>query len=450
MSNLHPDNPSKVYDLGGVGIGPSNLSLAALLTHKVRDIEFAFLDAKPEFRWHPGMLFTEADLQSSFLKDLVTPVDPSNPFSFLCFLAENDRLYQFLNARFPSIKRKEFNQYLSWVSRRLPNLNFNQSVDSIEFDARLQQFFLCTRDRVVRSKNLVLGVGAIPKVPPCASPYLGDSVFHSIEYLKHDVNPSGKRIAVIGGGQSGAEIFHKLISDIHDLPQEIYWISSRPNFLHLDDSPFVNEYYTPRYSDYFYRLSRTERERLISEQTLTSDGITEDLLKDIYRWLYQLKFLEGKGNVAKLVPESRLCDVSRRGDAALNLVIQGKHSITALDVDLVILATGFEYGLPACFSSLDNKLVREDGAVIFGSDFSVQWDGPAENRIYMQNAARLQRGVADPNLALMAWRSAAIANSLAGFSIYKRHESDGLIDWESHLHDLALVANPEVFEKLPA
>src|SRR5260370_38488329 len=48
------------------------------------------------------------------------------------------------------------------------------------------------------------------------------------------------------------------------------------------------------------------------------------------------------------------------------------------------------------------------------ADFSVEWDGPPELRLYAQDAARHMRGIADPTLNLMAWRGAIIANSLLG------------------------------------
>ena len=41
------------HDVVGVGIGPFNLGLAALLD-AVGDVDALFLDAKPQFAWHPG------------------------------------------------------------------------------------------------------------------------------------------------------------------------------------------------------------------------------------------------------------------------------------------------------------------------------------------------------------------------------------------------------------
>ncbi|MEU1851316.1 hypothetical protein ABZ499_19070 [Streptomyces sp. NPDC019990] len=67
---------------------------------------------------------------------------------------------------------------------------------------------------------------------------------------------------------------------------------------------------------------------------------------------------------------------------------------------------------------LDTRLRRDSGMLVVGDDFSVAWDGPAENRIYLQNGARHSWGVADPNLSLLAWRSAVILNSMLGETRY--------------------------------
>ena len=72
----------EVYDVVGVGVGPFNLSVAALL-HPIDSFLSCFLEERPEFQWHPGMLFPESTVQTSYLKDLVTPADPTNPYSFI-------------------------------------------------------------------------------------------------------------------------------------------------------------------------------------------------------------------------------------------------------------------------------------------------------------------------------------------------------------------------------
>jgi L-ornithine N5-oxygenase len=70
------------------------------------------------------MLLEDATMQVSFLKDLVTPRNPTNPHSFLAYLHSRDRLVEFINygSVFPT--RREFHDYLEWAAAR-----FDDQVD---------------------------------------------------------------------------------------------------------------------------------------------------------------------------------------------------------------------------------------------------------------------------------------------------------------------------------
>ncbi len=81
-----------VFDVLGVGFGPSNLALAIAVTEHnaaaaAEDVVTAhFLERQPGFGWHRGMLLDDATMQVSFLKDLVTLRNPNSTFSFLTSL----------------------------------------------------------------------------------------------------------------------------------------------------------------------------------------------------------------------------------------------------------------------------------------------------------------------------------------------------------------------------
>jgi len=98
-------------------------------------------------------------------------------------------------------------------------------------------------------------------------------------------------------------------------------------------------------------------------------------------------------------------------------------------VDQVILCTGYTYAVAPFLSPLAGRLALDDDKYQIAEDFSIAWDGPADRRIYVQNAARFRRGVADPNLSLLAWRSAKIINSLLGRTVYDVEEEPSLVDW---------------------
>ncbi|MFP3441373.1 SidA/IucD/PvdA family monooxygenase, partial [Pantoea sp. SIMBA_133] len=69
-----------------------------------------------------------ADLQVPFLADLVTIADPKSPYTFINYLHEHDRLYQFYFFNKLDIPRKEYNAYTRWVASRLSNCFFGKKV----------------------------------------------------------------------------------------------------------------------------------------------------------------------------------------------------------------------------------------------------------------------------------------------------------------------------------
>jgi lysine N6-hydroxylase len=424
------------YDAIGVGIGPFNLSLAALLAPT--GFHARFFERNAEFQWHPGLLFPESTIQVSYLKDLVTLADPTSRYSFLAFLHAKKRFYRFINTGQARVHRLEFNQYLQWVAGQLDNVEFGAEVRMVSLEA--DHFNVRLPDRTLSTTNLVLGTGLVPNFPPWARPYLGRELFHSIDYLDHPVDVTGKLVAVVGGGQSGAEVVFHLLRDNERLPKQLLWISSRANFLPLDESPFTNELFTPAYSDYFFGLSRERRDRLLGEQRLASDGVSEALLQRIYNRLYELEFFErrdmgdggwqGADRLARLMPGQDVVDL-RPGAPGCELVLRSRWGeAQTARADIVVLATGFTYVLPEAMRPLADRLSWDQDGFPVRADYSIVWDGPANLRIYAQDAARHMRGVADPNLSLMAWRSAIIANSLLGKTAYEVTSENSALDFE--------------------
>ena len=104
-----------IYDLVGIGFGPANLALAAAIQEEAdgtgeAPVESVFLERKPEYNWHPGMLLRGALVQLSFLKDLATLRNPQSPFTFLNYLRVKGRLDKFINLRNFYPTRLEFNE----------------------------------------------------------------------------------------------------------------------------------------------------------------------------------------------------------------------------------------------------------------------------------------------------------------------------------------------------
>ena len=129
----------EALDLAGVGIGPFNLSLAAL-GQGVPGLRAAFYEQRPDFRWHPGLLIEGATLQVPFLADLVTLADPASPWSFLRFLRERGRLFPFYFAERFHMERTEYDAYCRWVSEGLTGLHFGHRVDAVRWNPERHLF----------------------------------------------------------------------------------------------------------------------------------------------------------------------------------------------------------------------------------------------------------------------------------------------------------------------
>ena len=100
-----------------------------------------------------------------------------------------------------------------------------------------------------------------------------------------------------------------------------------------------------------------------------------------------------------------------------------------LSADTAVLCTGYAYQMPACLAALESRITRCNGEYVFNDDYSVAWDGPQGSAIYVQNAARSQKGIADPNLGLIPWRCANIINSVSGQALYDLDEPEAFVQW---------------------
>ena len=395
----------------GIGAGPANLSLASLLYPTGRS-NF-FFERKKEFSGHPGLQIPNASLQVSFLKDLVTLADPTNPFSFLAYLHEHGRTYHFLNARFESVTREEFTLYLKWAACKNGNIHFDEDVLEVDF---ADDFVVRTNRRVLRSENISVAVGKVPHIPDIAASKMGASMFHTADYMRHNDRLGGKRVAVVGSGQSGAEVFQHLISQKGaTAPSHVAWISRRPCFWPLDDSPFTNDLFMPCHQRYFAALSEPRRRSFLMDHALASDGISEATLREIYRELYLQRFVSGQDGGVEMLPSRTLTHLIREGSGWLLRLTHDDMNIPETPrFDVIIWATGYKNAPLHFLDPIAHRFQRSDSEIAVDDAFAAQWDGPRNRAIFLQNAARTQKGLADPNLSLLAWRSQKIMERLTG------------------------------------
>ena len=245
------DNNSDIYDLVCVGFGPASLAIAVALHDKDVPARVLYLERQTEFRWHAGMLLPDARMQISFLKDLATLRDPRSHFTFLNYLKSKNRLVAFTNLSTFLPLREEYNDYLSWCASHFDEcVRYGQETLNISPqkgpDGRVSSWNVLSRDvttnenRTIRARHIVVAVGGKPKIPAALSDAVPNQVVHSSSYalLRSNLLPDEKglrNVAVIGGGQSSAEIFNDLQSRSDGIRLSLYTGDSalRPS----DDSP---------------------------------------------------------------------------------------------------------------------------------------------------------------------------------------------------------------------
>ncbi len=415
------------YRCVGIGVGPANLSLASLM-HSHPDLTNVFLDKKADFGWHDGQQIPGSTIQVPMIKDLVSLSEPTSSYSFLAYLCELGRIHHFLNAKFESVPREEFRNYMEWACRKNENIVFGREVLSVEYDG---VFLVRTQAMTVTADNISVGVGVQPVVPPAAQAHLGDRQFHVSEFMRKARDVSGMRVGVVGGGQSGAEAFLDLASRPHaDLPRRIVWISRRHNYLPIDDSPFTNDYYTPGYSDYFASLDGVTRHSINARNILTSDGISEATLRQIYQRVYTRRFIDGYADLVALYPNRTVLDVTSAPGSTWKLALShNEHDSLreTAELDVIIWATGYRPTPLTFLAPVEARLDRDGDEYKIDDSFAVRWDGPPDRNIFLQNAARGQRGLADPNLSLNSWRSKRILDRIRG--VRTEHQLDSFIEW---------------------
>jgi len=396
--------------------------------HSHPEITNLFLDKKDSFGWHDGQQIPGSTIQVSMHKDLVSLSQPTNAYSFLAYLTELGRIYHFLNAQFDAVPREEFRNYMEWACRKNENIVFGHEIRSVSYT---DVFRITTNSMTVTADNIAIGVGVQPTVPPAAAPHLGTRQFHVSEFMTKAKDLGGLRVGVVGGGQSGAEAFLDLLSRAdRGLPRRVVWISRRPNYLPLDDSPFTNDYFSPSYSDYFAGLDLATRQTLNARHILTSDGISEATLRQIYQRIYTRRFIDGYADLVALYPNRTVIDVCCAPAKAWKLALaHNEHGTVSesVELDVVIWATGYRPTPLTFLAPIESRLEREGDEYKIDGSFAAVWDGSAENNIFLQNAARGQRGLADPNLSLNAWRSQRILDRLRG--VRTEHQRESFIEW---------------------
>lgn len=438
-----PDGgPSGAYDFIGIGLGPFNLGLACL-TEPIPGLDGIFLESKPDFDWHSGMFLDGAHLQTPFLSDLVTLADPTSPYSFLNYLKASGRLYSFyIRENFYPL-RTEYNDYCRWAAARLSSVRFGRTVTSVSYEEDTELYAVRTGNgETYRARHLVLGTGTPPYVPePCRG--LGGDVLHNSRYLEGKAALQAKEsITIVGSGQSAAEIYHDLLSEIDTHGYRLNWVTRSPRFFPLEYTKLTLEMTSPEYVDYFHALPETTRYRLESEQKNLFKGIDSALINEIFDLLYR-KNLNGPvptrllANTALVSAtyEEPARDGNGNGNGNGNVsgtyILGLRQEEQGRDFSLatqgLVLATGYRYVAPEFLAPVEGR-IRRDGQGRFdvARNYSIDTTGRG---IFLQNAAVHTHSVTSPDLGMGPYRNAYIIQELLGRAYYPIEKSIAFQDF---------------------
>ena len=414
-----------VHDLIGVGFGPSNLALAIALREHAQthgELDVLFLDKQADYRWHGNTLVAQSELQISFLKDLVTLRNPTSPYSFVNYLKTHGRLVDFINLGTFYPCRMEFNDYLRWVSGHFQaQSRYGEEVLTIEpvlHKQQVQALRVISRDShgeqsVRTTRSVVVSAGGTPRIPEPFKVLKDDGrVFHHSRYLERmaaqpSISGQSLRVAIIGSGQSAAEAF----IDLNDcFPSvQVDWILRGSALKPADDSPFVNEVFSPQFTDLIYQQNSAERERLINEYQSTNYSVVDlDLIERIYGIFYRQKVSGIPRHAFRSLTTVERA-ISHKGSIELALRSTATGEPSEHHYDVVILATGYERQM---HRQLLAPLAEYLGDYQVNRDYRLATDERCKAGIYMQGFCQASHGLSDTLLSILPIRADEIAASL--------------------------------------
>ncbi|MFD8396620.1 lysine N(6)-hydroxylase/L-ornithine N(5)-oxygenase family protein [Streptomyces sp. NPDC059680] len=419
----------EIYDVVGIGFGPSNMSLAiALEEHEASSpqhpIKSHFFERQPTFGWHRNMLLPSTTMQISFLKDLVTFRNPTSRYGFISFLHASDRLVQFVNNQdfFPT--RQEFHQYLEWAAADLSDrVTYGAEVTSIRprtgADAEtpdLLEIEVRGSDgttSVVTARNVAISTGLVPRLPEGMT--AGERVWHSSEFLSrfNAQDPGGlKSVAVVGAGQSAAEITRFLYDSLPHA--EVSAIMPSYGYSIADDTPFANQVFDPSAVDEYYFGTERARDSFWRYHRNTNYSVVD---ADVIRALYQRSYDEQVRGSQRLHFRNltRVAEVEQTGDATrVVLHSQLDDKTTELAVDAIVFATGYDGVDPArLLGDFDQNFLRDKaGRHQVTRDYRLVAASGLTCGVYLQGGTEHTHGLTSALLSNIAIRSGEIADSI--------------------------------------
>jgi L-ornithine N5-oxygenase len=406
-------------ELLAIGAGPSNLALAVALEELAPSLarDSLVIDRSPEISWQRSMLMPEVLSNTTFLKDLVTMRNPRSKFTFLNYLHSNGRLDQFVNLGSFAPYRHEVASYLKWAAESLALVELRLGLECVDitpirtggtltgWEAQLAD------GDTIRSHHLSIAVGRDARIPDQLRDVKAERVIHSTEYrqrigtMARDVP---YRVAVIGGGQSAAELFCAVLSDLPECHPTMVMRTVGPSY--YETSKFNNELYFPSFVDRFHEARPEARHRILAEMRHTNyAGLSPDMIEWLYRQLY-LDRLNGRNRLHMI----RMHDVSDAHDDGDEVVLELTDWRTGatqeLRADLILLGTGFSPEMPRVVQRIADSIGLAEIRVT--RDYRLVVDQPSTAACYLQGVNEATHGISDSLLSVLAFRADDIVRDI--------------------------------------
>jgi lysine N6-hydroxylase len=244
------------------------------------------------------------------------------------------------------------------------------------------------------------------------------------DYLKYNRQIKGKNVVIIGSGQSSAELLYSLISNEENLPKKLFWITNDTNFRVLDTGNFSREYYTQEYAQVFYAKSDFQKRIINYNERNSGQGISPNLLDNIYKRLYYLKNVKELQNKINITPESKVESINENGKyLKVNILNQNTLEIDFLSmIDYAFCCTGFK----STSINFINDLPKD---FTVNNDYTIKNIGSLNSKIYLQSYNSQTHSLSDPNLSLAAVRNGYLINQISNTEVYKLPTKDLMVNW---------------------
>lgn len=407
-------------DVVGIGFGPSNLATAIALEEAGQN-DFLFLEKAASFSWHPNMTLKEANLQNSFLKDLITLRNPRSRFTFLNYLSEKGRIDDFINRRsfFPT--RKETTDYMIWAAQFFS--------EHVSYFSTVQRIFPLGNEKIgIEYKNektgslstlycrsLILGIGANPHIPIAVGSHPNrthtDSMVPWLESHKFSQDTSSSFL-IIGGGQSSAEVLYHLLETYPKAKIQV--VSRRFIYKSLEESAFINSLFSEKGMNWFSGAVPDAQELLFKDlYEANFSAVDNSLLTKIYELLYEERW-QGIDRV-RFYPYSEVTTFKEGdGEYFCSIWNRAQEITQELYFDYAIFATGYRYTNVLSLLEPFRTFLEwnTDGIPIRNDDYSLKLSSDFKGAIFAHAIGDKKFGFTEGGMTNLAARAKRIVSRI--------------------------------------